>query len=162
MPPRYFKAVRSGKRTLNMKPNMNSWFFLFVASFLCASAIAAEPEMKRNCRLAGGLFWALDLDNPLGPVLCRFGEAAISAESFSLHLKGESSRALDAYLKSSSGSLCANSNGSPFVSKDSNGREFHLCEFSDGSYIEASTLERGSAHILNEALTKALEKVSGL
>ncbi len=141
-----------------MKHILNISLFLLVLSTYAISAEALESPAKRTCRQAGGLFWALSMDRVEdGAVLCRFGEAAISADSFAARRnEGVSSIAIEAYLSAVKGTTCQLAEGKIVEEMDSEGTFFSLCRFSDGSYVELITLERGSGAYENQALTRAL------
>lgn len=132
-------------------------FFLVISITSMQFAEGAEPAWKRTCRISGGLYWVLGPTAVEGPVLCRYGDAALSAESFFIWAtEGKAVLAIQAYLSSPEGRGCEQSGGEPHQYWDAEGTSFGLCSFPDGSFIEIGTLQMGPEAARNRGLTNAL------
>lgn len=126
-------------------------------------ASAFQPAPMRVCRIAGGLYWVLNMGQPDDFALCRFGGPAIGAVTFFMKVaNGQHSQALDAYLKTginravSPKHFCETAGGNYAVMTDSESVSFAVCRFEDGSGMEASTLQSGAESPRNRVLTDAL------
>lgn len=139
------------------------WFLMISLSYF-STASAFQPAPMRVCRIAGGLYWVLNMGQPDDFAICRFGNSAIGAITFFVKVaNGQSSEALDAYLKTSANraagpkSYCETSGGHYAIMTDSESASFAVCRFEDGSGMEASTLQAGAESPRNRVLTDALK-----
>ncbi|HWU43605.1 MAG TPA: hypothetical protein VN132_09215 [Bdellovibrio sp.] len=149
---------------------MRTLLLALTLSFLSLGFLATEVRAAGNsnplirfCHGAGGDFWAPenetgDNDYPL----CLFGQAAIGADALlKFKTKNESSQSIDAYKsgaysRSSVDEVCADAGSDSVQGTDSNGQTFTICNFRDGSLIEANTLIDGPGSSETRKLDQAL------
>lgn len=95
--------------------------------------------------------------------LCLFGEAMVGADTLSKAQEKKSiPEALVAFKKGQTtklaGGVCGSFGASLLEAQDSTGTNYNLCEFSDGSLIEETTLWLGPDSIIGEKLNRILAK----
>ncbi len=132
-------------------------YILLALSFISFStlALAHETPAARLCRSVGGLAWTLDVGQVNDLQFCIIGASQIAAES--LRRAVEDRQWDTAVIAFSSGPMsCAQAEGEEHIRKDSNGSEFHVCEFGDGSAIGVDTLESGKNSPKNTTLSAIL------
>ncbi|WP_291515737.1 hypothetical protein [Bdellovibrio sp. ArHS] len=142
-----------------MKVFLLSIMIIF-AGFM-AQAANNNPWM-RTCRIDQGRFWTVKVPGD-EQALCLFGDAGIGAETFFLFKTNSGvPEAIHAYKNRNSssprGGVCGAFDAELVEGKDTTGRSFNLCQFSDGSLIEETTLWLGAGSGSNEALDNALSK----
>ena len=130
---------------------------LVLSSLLFGSLTAfAQNSLIRACRLTQGQFFAVPIPGD-EVAFCQYGEAAVDASSI-LKLSTSKSRSLAvAFFKAGPFQTCESAQAENLTTLDMDGRTFDICQFSDDSLMEQSTLQRGPQHPLNRGLVKALE-----
>ena len=122
---------------------------------------AGNPFL-RFCTSNGGTPEVLQLESDQ-VMLCDFGSAGISApDLWKFKTSNENSTAITAYLNandsSSEAEACANAGGQIASSTRLNTDIVHsICQFSDQSFIDATTLALGKNASQNASLTQVLE-----
>lgn len=130
---------------------------------LVLSSIAyAENPQRRVCRLNGAQFLALDITEPRvdNVGICFFNEKSLMG-SISLILaihEGKDSQASKAFKKTKYATYktCKDANAFKSLAKDTNGKTYPLCLFSDDSFVGEQTLIDGWYYMHNSRLTKLL------
>lgn len=135
--------------------------FAFATMVLSFNAFAETPY-ARTCRIAGGQQWAVDMISKQDTVLCVFGDAAVGAAEFANYKWDNSlSLSLVTFLQQKSQlglqGVCETFGAYQMNAKDSDGRTWSLCQFKDGTIVEAQTLARGVNDPANASLVKALQ-----
>jgi putative hemolysin len=138
--------------------------FSGILIFACATALAiGEGPGRRVCRIQGGTPWDVRLDDDQ-ITLCRFEGLGVDVETFYNQVEGsQSPEAVRAFLAqsnhgpSSSKVACEACGGSYFSATDLESVPAALCQFPDGSRIEARALSVGSGPGEGFALARALQ-----
>jgi len=138
-----------------------SLFFVVTSTFAVSPSWAGETPYARTCRLDGGSLWLVSVQSDLDTPLCRFGSAAIGAAAYANYRwSKQETAAVIAYKaqnqSSNADSICENFGANAIQTQDSNSATWSLCEFGDGSVIEANTLARGFNSPANHSLSKNL------
>lgn len=131
----------------------------FVMTLSGAAFAANSNPWMRVCRIDQGLF--LDLQGDQEYVMCFFDNAGVGAEDFfKFKTKVGLTQALQAYKNRSSSvdadQICEQTGAKAVQGSDSQGQVFDVCQFKDGSLIEAVTLWQGPGAPENEKLDQAL------
>jgi putative hemolysin len=128
------------------------------------ASFAAEGAWRRTCRVAGGTSWDIQLEDDQIS-LCRFGGLGVDEESFYNQVEGSmTQQAVQAFLSqteagpSDPSEACESSGGTYLPARDLEGAAVALCQFSDGSRIEARALSYGSGSGAGAALASALRR----
>lgn len=129
-------------------------------TILSAPVFANSNPWMRACRIEAGQFWVLKAGNQ-DYVMCFFGDFAIGAEAlFKFKTKAGMPEAVIAYknrnASSARGGICGSYDAESVQGKDSQGQVFNLCQFSDDSLIEETTLWMGPGSPSSQGLDKAL------
>lgn len=144
---------------------MKAVVFTIILSIFSATGMAqsytsfapkAYTPAQRNCRIAGGMPWVLNVGAVNDLELCIFGTAMIGSEAlYNYTVLKMSPLAVSNYLNEDDAS-CDGLGGRELKMKDSDQAEYKICVFSDKSAIESNTLARGQKSSENAALTNAL------
>jgi hypothetical protein len=129
---------------------------IFFSLFLGSLSVWAQNPLIRTCRLTQGQFLAIPFPGDQ-VAFCRYGEALIDALSiYKLSdLQGKSLAV--SRFEASAANRCEDVQAVFVSTIDDRGRSFELCRFSDDSWIELPTLQRGPRHVLNQGLVRALQ-----
>jgi hypothetical protein len=136
-------------------------FGLILCLLIMEKSWANEPAYQRECRIAGGLYWSISVNDTFDTPLCRFGEGVIGAADFAeLKWNRKQSQAVLAYVGSAAAStpdaICASVGAKLVTGGDSNRDFWRVCIFADNSIIGADTLSRGQQNQSNGYLNQAL------
>ncbi len=130
---------------------------LILALSLASAASSAQAALHpwlRTCIQAGGEMWIGNVHPTVQPALCLLGSAAIGAEALFIYkTDGGTPDVIAQYLAGE-----RQCHGQASVSYGTDGRQFTLCTFADGSTVEMTTLNRGAGSSANAALDAALRK----
>lgn len=103
---------------------------------IAASTLGFSNPLRRICLNAGGLFEAIPISSTDDVPLCRFGQAAIDAQTLVSSLEGDTHRAAQLILADSAAeSDCSDVGARTF------GPLPDLCVFSDGSKLSLNTIQ---------------------
>ncbi len=143
--------------------------FIFIAAFSVSlvNAEAGQSPAARNCRIAGGQTWLLNVGSSDDLELCIFGKAMISSETlYNYSVLGTGGRAIQVYLQNKNGSkldaesYCQKNAGKILFLPDSEDCMYSICKFSDNSSMDAYTIVRGVNAAENLELSAAIKDSS--
>ncbi len=119
-----------------------------------ANAANNNPSM-RACRIDQGIFWILNGAQNQEYVMCFFDNAAVGAEEFFEFKSNQGvSLALQAYRNGASS--CENAGATLVAGSSYHGQTVGICQFRDGSMIDAHTLSVGPGSAETAKLDLAL------
>ena len=136
-------------------------FGLILGLLIMENSWGNEPAYQRECRIAGGIYWAVSVNDTFDTPLCRFGSSVVGAADFAeFKWNRRPSQAIAAYAVAqpahNSDAFCA-SVGAKFVTAGDSNRDFwRICVFPDNSIIGGETLARGPKSEYNAQLSNAL------
>lgn len=142
---------------------MKSAFLAFAAIMVLGFAASAETPYARECRIAGGRAWSVDVQTQFDTTLCLFNSAAIGAEEFAQYKWGNGlALSLKTFLKqtapkTANRGVCDEVGAFYVTATDTDGGNWELCKFVDGSVVELNTLAGGVNDPQNAHLVHALK-----
>jgi hypothetical protein len=141
---------------------MKSAFFAFAFMMVLGFAASAETAYARECRIAGGRQWSVSIQTEFDTTLCLFAGAAIGAEEFAQYKWGNGlALSLKAFLRQNTErdpkGMCDVAGAAYWTAADTDGGQWELCKFPDGSVVELNTLARGTNNPQNALLVRALK-----
>jgi putative hemolysin len=122
---------------------------MILVSTFSLLAFARPNPLAIFCEKEGGKYEQVFAPNGAFG-LCSFGAGKIGAKAFYEYAQGKAPLAVHSFFE---GGEC----GKEAVVKYENGADVSVCEFSDGTVIEAQTLARGAKAKANAKLSRALK-----
>jgi putative hemolysin len=115
---------------------------------------AVNPPFRRECLVAGGQPWNINLGTDQVE-LCRFGKGGVSSIELMLYLEqGTPAQSIQAFLAGPQS--CDAAGGETDDTTDLDGNAVEVCKFSDGSLIETDVLSAGPDSSEGQGLANAL------
>jgi hypothetical protein len=141
---------------------MKSAFLAFAATMILGFAASAETPYARECRFAGGIQWLVSIQTQFDTPLCLFGSAAIGAEELAQYKWGNGlAYSLKTFKHQTTprnpAGMCDAVGAAYWTAIDTDGTQWELCKFLDGSVIEINTLAGGVNAPANAKLVRALQ-----
>lgn len=136
-------------------------FGLILGLLIMENSWGSEPAYQRECRIAGGIYWSVSVNDTLDTPLCRLDSSVIGAADFAeFKWNRSSSLAVAAYARAvpqpNSDVFCASMGARLVMAGDSQRDFWRLCQFPDKSIIGDETLARGPKAESNGSLSRAL------
>ena len=134
--------------------------FCFVLGAFSARASTKNP-LIRVCHADAGQFWIVHTLNQDEVPLCLFNSAGVGAEAFMLYKTNQQvPQSIAAYFMSHQNSdleqICSDFCAEKVITSDSTANSDFICQFADGSVVEAKTLFLGPGQVETKVLDHAL------